>query len=391
MEIKLNVNVPNNNIIYLDNAATTPCDPRVIEEMNPYWSINFGNPSSPHILGRQTHQVIDRCRTQVREAINGSGSIIFTSGSTESNNIAVISMLRYSLERLNRRKILCLSTEHKSVINAVTYFGGLLEIDVEWIPVTELGVINMDWLESVLDETVGAVIVQLANSETGVIQDVHRISEACHSVGALCFSDITQAIGKIKVDLDKLGVDYASFSAHKFYGPKGIGALYVEPSMKVVPLIYGGGQEKGIRPGTENVPGIVGLSYALKLCVDELDQNINHIAYLRDRLWNNLKQVGNIRWNAQNAAVLASHLNVTVQGVKAQELMLRVRSVALSAGSACNTATNLPSHVLMNMGLSRNEAEETIRLSIGRFTTRNDIDIAGGFINKAISDIRVFQ
>lgn len=388
MEMKVNVNTPSNNIIYLDNAATTPCDPRVVEEMSPYWFMNFANPSSPHILGQQAHQVIESCRMRIREALHGSGSVIFTSGSTESNNMAILSILRYSLECLNRRKVLCLSTEHKSVINSVTYFCALLEIKVEWIPVTEIGLIDMNWFNAALDESVGAVIVQLANSETGVIQDVRRISEACHSVGSLCFSDITQAIGRIEVDLDKLGVDYASFTAHKFYGPKGIGALYVAPSKKLVPLTFGGGQEKGIRPGTENVPGIIGLTYALKLCVDELDQNSLHLSRLRDRLWDNLKEVGEVRWNAQNAELLPSHLNVTIRSVKAQELMLRARDIALSAGSACNTATNLPSHVLMSMGLTRDEAEETIRLSVGRFTTTNDIDIASSKLIKAILEIR---
>jgi len=376
------------NVIYLDNAATTPCDPRVLEAMNPYWITYYGNPSSSHVMGQYVRKVIEDCRERILANLRGSGNIIFTSGSTESNNLAIHSVLRYVVDFLNRNKILCLAIEHKSVINSVEYYSKSLGLDVVWIPVTKEGLIDYKTFYSLLDESIGAIIVQLANSETGVIQDVRAISEAGHQVGALIFSDITQAIGKIEVELDKLGVDYASFTAHKFYGPKGVGALYVAPNRKLVPLIHGGGQERGIRSGTENVPGIVGLSYALELCVSELEQINSHVSRLRDRLWENLSQVGDIRWNAQEAKLLPSHLNITISGVNAQDLMLRVRNIAISAGSACNSVSNLPSHVLTSMGLSKEEAEQTVRLSVGRFTTDNDIDIASACLIDAINDIR---
>jgi len=382
------VEMTSNPLIYLDNAATTPCDPRVIEEMKPYWVTYYGNPSSPHLLGQHARQIVERCRKDIKDALNGSGTIIFTSSSTESNNIAVFSLMRYSLEELKRRKILCLSVEHKSVINAITSYGRQLGIEIEWIPVTKNGIIDFKWFYSKLNSSVGAVIVQLANSETGIIQDIQQIAEACRNVKALLFSDITQAIGKIKVDLDKLGVDYASFSAHKFYGPKGIGALYIAPSRKITPMMFGGGQEKGIRPGTENVPGIVGLTSALRLCVEELEQNTRHLAKLRERLWEHLKVAGEIRWNGWGVDLLPSHLNVTIRHVNAQELMLRMREVAFSAGSACNTASNEPSYVLTNMGLSKKEAEETIRLTVGKFNTPKEIDLAGRILVNAIKEIR---
>lgn len=377
-----------NGIVYLDNAATTPCDPRVIDAMHPYWFNNFGNPSSPHILGQLAKQVIEDCRCEINEYLHGSGTIICTSGSTESNNLAILSAFKFTKEQLRRRKVLCLSTEHKSIINSVQYYGEQLNIEVIWIPVTPTGIIDMDWLFSELDHSVGAVIVQLANSETGVIQDIRRISEACHQVGAVCVSDITQAIGKIKVNIDYLGIDFATFTAHKFYGPKGIGALYVSPRMKVAQLIYGGGQEKGVRPGTENVAGLVGMTTALRLCIEEHDIMTSRVNELRNSLFSVLERVGDIRWNGMGAPLLPSHLNITISGVNAQDLMLRSRNIAFSAGSACNTATNLPSPVLLSMGMTKEEAEQTIRLTIGRFNTEQEIEIVSKLLILNINDIR---
>lgn len=376
------------SVVYLDSAATTPCHPHVVEGMSPYWSSSFGNPSSPHVLGRSANQVVENCRAQVSMSLNGSGVVVFTSGSTEGNNLGINSMLRWMLKHLRRPRVLCLTTEHKSVINSVTYLASTLDITVDWIPVTELGIIDMNKFDAILDDTVGAVIVQLANSETGVIQDIRTISDACHRYGAVCFSDITQAVGRVPIDLDLLGVDYATFAAHKFYGPKGIGALYVAPRMSVSPLVFGGGQEKGARAGTENVPGIVGMTIALQIAVDELETNNIYISQLRNILWESLRDLGGVRWNGIGAPLLPSHLNATVEGVNAQDLMLRVRTVAFSGGSACNTADSLPSPVLLSMGMSRQEAEQTIRLSVGRLNTEWEISFAVQELRDAITEIR---
>ncbi|MCL6442969.1 MAG: cysteine desulfurase [Alicyclobacillus sp.] len=376
-------------IVYLDNAATTPCDPRVVEAMKPYWIEMYGNPSSPHVMGQFAHQTIEDCREKILSLLRGSGELLFTSGSTESNNLGIYSLLRYSRERLGRKKVLCLSTEHKSIINAVTYFGKNMNMTVEWIPVDYSGSIDLDWFKAAMNTTVGAVVVQLANSETGVIQDLKTISAISHEFGARCFSDMTQAIGKINIDLDALGIDYGSFTAHKFYGPKGVGALYIAPGLPVSPLVFGGGQEKGGRPGTENVPGIVGLATALKISVDELQQNSIHMIGLRDRMWARLDEVGDIRWNGRQAPLLPSHLNITISNVNAQDLLLRVRKVAFSAGSACNTASNAPSPVLLAMGMTQTEAEQTIRLSVGRFNTTEDIETACLMLRETIQAIRL--
>ncbi len=383
------MNQSSNKIIYLDNAATTPCDHRVIEAMYPYWTQFFGNPSSPHVLGRIAANVLDDRRAEISSLLKGSGSVVFTSGATESNNLAINSLIKHVQENLRRHKILCLSTEHKSIINTINYYCTNMDIEVEWIPANEQGLVDIEELEQKIDSSIGAVITQLANSETGVIQDLQRISKLCHRFGAVCFSDITQAIGKIPVQLDDFGVDFASFTAHKFYGPKGIGAVYVAPGMGLAPLLHGGAQEKNVRPGTENVTGVVGMAEAIKLCVNELERDRESISILRNQLWHEFEQIHGIKWNGFGAPLLPSHLNITISGVNAQDLLLRVRRVAFSAGSACNTSSNLPSQVLLSMGLTGEQAEQTIRLSLGRFNSQEDIDTAITYFRTAIDEIRL--
>lgn len=385
------MNARNNTykIVYLDNAATTPCDPRVVEEMIPYMSQYFGNASSTHVLGQISRKKIDELRRGILSLINGgNGNLFFTSGATESNNIAAYSLLRYTKEHLGRNRVLCLCTEHKSITRSVESFSDLLNIEVRWIPVGLDGLLDVDWLRAELNDKVGGVIVQLANSETGVIQDVSYISHLAHNVGAVVFSDITQAVGRIPIDISNLGVDFASFSGHKFYGPKGCGALYVRQGMKLAPITFGGGQEFSVRPGTENVSAIVGMHKALELSVGDLVSEARRITSLRQALWDNLRELGGIRWNATSANLLPSHLNLTIENVNAQDLILRARTIAFSAGSACNASTNAPSEVLINMGLSKEEAEQTIRISLGRFTTNDDIAEATNTLKALISDIR---
>lgn len=384
----MNFRSARDNIAYFDNAASTPCDQRVVEAMMPYWVTGFGNPSSNHIFGQLAYQMIEKCRHTIIANLGGAGRLVFTSGSTEGNNIAVYSILRYVRERLNRDKIFCLSTEHKSIINSVIYFSNLLDVQVEWIPVMGNGLINWDWLGENMNDEVGAVIAQLANSETGVIQDLESVATLCHHFGAKCFADITQAIGKLNINLDVLGVDFATFAAHKFYGPKGVGALYIAPEMSVSPLLFGGGQEKGIRSGTENVPGIIGMTKALTVASDEFQMATSHVKGIRDSVWGYLSELDNVRWNGGGAPILPSHLNVTVHQVNAQDLMLRTRTVAFSAGSACNATTNSPSPVLLAMGMVPSEAEQTIRLSFGKFNTSSEAQKACAILCNNIKSIR---
>lgn len=377
------------SIIYLDNAATTPCDEKVIEEMNIYQTKLFGNPSSPHVLGKLANLKLNECRERVLFLLGSkNGNIYFTGGATESNNIAVLSLLRYAKETLKRSRILCLSTEHKSVTNALQFFSDFVGVKVLWLPVLSNGKMDMDFFKAALTEEVGAVIVQLANSETGVIQDIEGIATKVHHVGAVLFSDITQAVGKIPINLDALQIDYASVSAHKFYGPKGVGALYVRTGFKVAPLAFGGGQENDVRPGTQNLAGIVGMVRALDIVSVGIHGQGRVLASLRNLLWDYINELDDVRWNGCSAPLLPTHLNLTIQGVYAQELLLRTRKIAFSAGSACNTSTNLPSKVLTNMGLSPTEAEQTVRLSLGKHNTLAEIEEGGALLKKFIFDIR---
>lgn len=375
-------------MVYLDCAATTRCDPRVIEHMNRYWTDYYGNPSSFHYWGRQARNAIEDARRRILTDLRGVGNLIFTSGATEANNLAVTTVGHLIEANPHRSRVLVLSTEHKSVLVPLRVIARDFAIAIEIIPVLPSGLVDQAFLLNALDETVIAVFIQLVNSETGVIQEVQRIAAEAHAVGALCISDITQGVGKLSVNLDAIGVDMAVLSAHKIYGPKGIGALYVRPNVPVKPLIYGGSQEHGMRSGTENVPAIVGFSTAVTLAHEHLTEEMDRIVALRDRLWTRLQHLGGIRWNGQGAPKVATHLNVTIDGVWSQDLMLRVHDIAFSAGSACNALSNTPSEVLQAMGLSNIEAEQTVRFSLGRFVTSEEIDYAADRIQREILKIR---
>lgn len=364
-------------LIYLDNAATTSCDPRVVEAMVPIFMTQYGNPSSSHVLGRQARALVEEARYRLLHLLaRGQGHIVFTSGATESNNCGVHAAVRLMRGDRQRGQILCLSTEHKSLWEPLRVLAGGRGIEVLSVPVDPLGRIDMDDLMAHLSDRVGAVFVQLANSETGVIQNVAEVAAAAHRFGAWCISDVTQAVGKIPVDFRTLGVDMATFNGHKIHGPKGVGALYTAPGIRLEPLLWGGGQERYIRAGTENVASIVGMAKAIEIALELLDEESSRIETMRNRLWeafSSRDEFGETTWNGRGARMLPTHLNVTFHGIKAQEMMLRVPTIALSAGSACNALTNKPSEVLSSMGLSTDAAEETIRFSLSRYTRQNEI------------------
>jgi len=391
MDISSLVNHFTNEFIYLDNAATTPCDTEVVEAMRPFWTDLFGNPSSPHRLGRLAKQIIEECREQIGRDLGGAdGTIVFTSGATESNNIAVHSLVKNICERrtsIRRNKVLCLSTEHKSVLRPLEYMTYECKIDLIYIPVDRNGLLDLEWIERNIDETVGAVVVQLANSETGVIQDIKAVFNLAHLHNIMCFSDITQAVGRMNIDLNALGVDFASISAHKFYGPRGIGALYVARGLKVSPLMFGGGQEKDIRSGTENVAAIVGMTKALQLTKAKEEVEFEVLKNLRGMLYNGINSGHTTYWNGKGAPLLPTHLNITIPGVNAQDLLLRSWSIGFSAGSACNSIENTPSETLLRMSLTPLEAEQTIRLTLGRFNTKAQILLAISILSNYIGEI----
>ena len=368
------------NSIYLDNNATTSCDPRVVEKMLPYFSEIYGNPANGyHIQGRTAAKAVDKARGQIAQLIGAQPyEIIFTGGATESNNLAIFGISRFTKNSF-RNRLVTSKIEHKAVL----YPCKVLKEDnkdVVFISVSSAGEINLQEMLGSITEKTFLVSVHLANNEIGTIQPIHEIAEHAHSVGALVHTDAAQAVGKIPVNVDDLGVDLLSMSAHKLYGPKGIGALYIRGGIKAIPFVpmfYGGGQELGLRPGTSNVPSIVGFGEAAQLCAHNLGVEINRIQRLRDEFEESLiSQIPGLVINGKNTNRLPNTSSLTFPDVDADALLLNLSDVMLGTGSACNSGTLEPSHVLQAIGVSREAAQRTIRASFGRFNSEEQVQIA---------------
>jgi cysteine desulfurase len=376
--------------IYLDYHSTTPVDPRVLEAMLPYFSQKFGNAGSLHQLGEIAKQAVDRAREEVADALGAVATeIVFTSGATESNNLAI----RGVAERTRRRgnHLVSVTTEHRAVLDPLKRLAQLgyevTLLSVEQHPERDAG-----WLdpakvsEAITDETC-LVSVMLANNEIGVIQPIREIAEICHAQGVPLHCDATQAVGKIPVNVEQLGVDLLSFSSHKLYGPKGIGVLYVRrrgSPVRIEPQIDGGGQELGRRSGTLNVPGIVGLGRAVDLAVQELSEETPRLAALRNRLAQGVQSrdpsvvvIGPAldEVDAEGLSLrLPNNLNLMLPGLDGQAVMLAAPKLAISSGATCSAAQPEPSHVLRAIGLSEEQAHSCLRFGLGRFTTADEID-----------------
>jgi cysteine desulfurase len=364
-------------IIYLDNNSTTPCALEVVAEMTPYFSETFGNAASPHSYGRMASSAVARARQEIASAVGADVTeIIFTSGATEANNLALFGM---SQATSRRRKIVVSAVEHKSVLipaNKLAEDG----FYVEWLPVDKNGVVAIEIAEQIIDTDTLAVSVQAANNETGVIQPVKEIAEIAHSVGAVCHCDAAQAIGKMTVNVDGLGVDLASFSSHKAYGPKGVGALFASARRARPPLrpqLWGGGQEGHLRAGTLNVPGIVGFGAACRLAADLLREDSIRVSHLRLLCEESLLQsIPRALINSREAVRLPGTISLTIPGIPADMLMANLPTVCIGDGAACSSGVPEPSHVLMAMNLGREDAECTVRISLGRYTTEQDVKTA---------------
>lgn len=387
------------SVIYLDNHATTRCDPRVVEAMLPFFTEHYGNAGSiTHRLGYRAKEAVDDARERVAAAIHaGSREVIFTSGATESNNLAI----RGTAGRRQRhgRHIVSVQTEHSSVLGpleALQRHGfeiTLLPVQPQGRP--KAGQVDVDRLDSVLRDDTILVSVMLANNEIGVIQPLAEISEICRRRGIPLHTDATQAVGKIPVDVDALGVDLMSFSAHKVYGPKGVGALYVRGGAnprRLEPIIEGGGQENHLRSGTLNVPGIVGFAVALELCLKEMPEAMPRLRHLRDRLFAGLCELGGVSLNGPALEPpelrLPGNLNVSFTHIDGESLMLLTPEIAVSSGAACSASDPEPSHVLRALGLSHEQVRGSIRFGLGRFNTEGDIDRAVEVIAAAVERLR---
>ena len=380
------MNIP----IYLDNNATTPMDPRVLEAMLPYFNEKFGNAASRnHPFGWVAEEGVDYAREQVAKLINANEKeIIFTSGATESDNLAIKGVFEMYKEKGNH--IITAVTEHKAVLDAckhVEKLGG----KVTYLPVKEDGLVDLAELEAAMTSETILVSIMYGNNEIGVIQPVKEIAAIAHKFGALFMTDATQAVGKIPVDVIADGIDLLALSAHKMYGPKGVGALYVRrkgPRVKVTAQMDGGGHERGMRSGTLNVPGIVGLGKACELAGLEMESEAKRLSALRDKLESSLTVLEESYVNGNVEHRLPHVANISFKYVEGEGLMMAMKDLAVSSGSACTSASLEPSYVLKSLGLSDDLAHSSIRFGLGRFTTEEEVDYAIEVTKKSVTHLR---
>ncbi|MBP7802013.1 MAG: IscS subfamily cysteine desulfurase [Saprospiraceae bacterium] len=378
--------------VYLDNNATTPCDPRVVETMVPYFFEKFGNAASrSHPYGWEAEEAVDYAREQIATLIHAdSKEIIFTSGATEADNLALKGV--FDMYKKKGNHIITVTTEHKAVLDTCKHLSELGG-DITYLQVNDKGLINLAELEAAIKPTTILVSVMWANNETGVIQPMKEIGDICARYGVLFMSDATQAVGKIDVNPREMGVHLMAFTAHKMYGPKGVGALYVSrknPRVKVTAQMDGGGHERGMRSGTLNVTGIVGFGKAAELCRLEMATDMARITVMRDRLETTLKNaMEEVYINGDPAHRMPHVTNMSFKHVEGEGLMMTFNQrMALSSGSACTSASLEPSYVLVALGLGDDLAHSSLRFSLGRFTTDEDIDIAIASIKEGVNHMR---
>ena len=377
--------------IYLDCHATTPMDKRVLEAMLPYFTEHFGNPSSiNHLYGWEAEAAVKKARETIANAINCSPEeIIFTSGATEANNLAIKGVAEAYFSQ--GQHIITVESEHRAVLDPCKYLE-ILGFEITYLPVQKDGLIDLELLEkSIRNETI-LVSVMTANNEIGVLQPLQAIGEICQKKDVLFHSDAAQAIGKIPLDVKEMNINLLSLTAHKVYGPKGIGALYIrrrDPRVNIAPQLHGGGQEKEIRSGTLYTPQIVGFGKAIELSLEELEIENKRQTELRDRLQKQLLSLEGVHLNGHPTQRLAGNINVSIEGVDGAALLLALQgNVALSSGSACTSTTTKPSHVLKALGHSDKLAYSSLRFGLGRFTTCQEIDIISKLIIDTVKSLR---
>ncbi len=377
--------------VYLDNNATTPMDPRVLEAMIPYFTDHFGNAASRnHPFGWEAEEAVDYAREQVARLIGADPKeIIFTSGATEADNLALKGVYEMYASRGNH--IITATTEHKAVLDTCKHIeklGG----EVTYLEVKENGLIDLKELEAAIKPTTILVSIMYANNEIGVIQPIKEISAIAKRHGALLFTDATQAVGKIPVDVNKDGIDLMAFTAHKMYGPKGVGALYVRrknPRVKVTAQMDGGGHERSMRSGTLNVPGIVGFGKACELCQLDMAKDTEQIGKLRDKLENSLLKLEEAYVNGSKEHRLPHVSNISFKYVEGEGLMMGFnKNIAVSSGSACTSASLEPSYVLKALGLGDDLAHSSLRFGLGRFTTEEQIDYTIDQVSTTVLKLR---
>ena len=377
--------------IYMDNHATTPVDPRVLEEMLPYFGDKFGNAASRnHPFGWAAEEAVELSRERIAKLIGASAKeIVFTSGATESDNLAIKGVAEMYREKGNH--IITAVTEHKAVLDTCKHLEKL-GFRVTYLPVQKDGLIDMDELKRAMDEKTILVTIMAANNEIGVLQPIEEIGKLCHERGVLFHTDAVQAVGKVPIDVIKMNIDIASISGHKFYGPKGVGALYVRrknPRVQLVAIIDGGGHERGMRSGTLNVPGIVGLGKACAIAQEEMAQESCKMAGLRNRLKDSImSRLDETYINGSMEHRLPGNLNISFAYVEGESLLMGINDIAVSSGSACTSATLEPSYVLKALGTGDDLAHSSIRFGIGRFNTQAEVDYVADRIVDTVQRLR---
>ena len=376
-------------LTYLDHHATTPCATAVVDAMAPWWHEQFANPSSRlYRPALEASAAVEHARSQVGQALGmAEEAVVFTSGATEANNLALRGAVEAARDSGQRREALVtLATEHRAVLDplgALARRGAPLTV----LPVEPDGLVDLERLEAALGDDTLLLSVMAANNEIGVLQPLAPIAALCRQKGVLLHCDAAQAVGHIPLNMAELGVDLLTLSAHKFYGPKGIGALLIRQGVAIAPQQLGGGQERGLRAGTLPVPLIIGLAAALRLALADREERAARLGALRDQLWGRLQLLGGVRRNGSASQVLPHNLNVCISGVDGTRLHQQLRrELAVSSGSACSQGS--PSHVLAALGLSRQEAAASIRFGLGRGTEERDGAAAAGAVREAVLQLR---
>jgi cysteine desulfurase len=376
--------------IYLDNNATTPVDPRVLDAMMPYFIDKFGNASSKHSFGYIADAAVEYAREQIAKLINADkNEIYFTSGATESINLVHFGTTEKFLNKHNH--IISSNIEHSASYESLLQMQKK-EIDVSFTKCDAKGFIHPEKIVDEIKADTLLVSIIAANNEIGTINNISEIGKLCRNNNILFHTDATQAVGKIKIDVKEMNIDFMSFSSHKIYGPKGVGALFIRKGCedKILPLMFGGGQEKGIRPGTLNTPAIVGFGKAAEICSAELEAESKRIRQLRDYFYKKIaSNLDSVKLNGDIEKRLPGNLNLFISGVKSDVLIANIRDIAFSTGATCSSETGKPSRILKAIGLSDDEAKSSIRLGIGRFNTDEEIDYAANKFVETISNLRM--
>jgi cysteine desulfurase len=380
----------NDQPIYLDYQATTPMDPRVLEAMMPYFTYKFGNPHSrSHSYGWEAEEGVEKARGQVAKLIGADEKeVIFTSGATESNNLAIRGVAEFYKDRKNH--IVTTVTEHKCVLDTCRHLEQQ-GFEVTYLPVQKNGLIDLDVLRAAVTDKTVVVSIMAVNNEIGVIQPLAEIGKICREKKAFFHTDAAQAAGKIPLDVEAMNIDLMSISGHKIYGPKGIGALYVrrKPRVRLVPLIVGGGQERGFRSGTLPTPLCVGLGEAAEICMKEMDAESKRLAKLQARMLKGLNaKLTDIHVNGDLEHRIPGNLNIGFAYVEGESLMMGIKGLSVSSGSACTSASLEPSYVLRALGVEEDMAHTSLRIGLGRFTTEQEVDTAVDELVRHVNKLR---